>query len=239
MLEIREGNAVTIKQIELAIVDRGLGRGLDRAAAAAHAHRPAVAVVGSGPAGLACAQQLHRAGHTRDRVRARRGRRRARPLRRPRLQDREDASSAARRAARRRRGRVPLRRRRRASTSTPRSCASATTRWCSPPARACRATCRCRVASSTASTSRWSTSTSATAGSRASTGPPPSADAPPARQAISAAGKHVIVIGGGDTGADCVGNAHREGAPRSRRSSCRRAARAPPRRAHAVAATGR
>jgi glutamate synthase (NADPH/NADH) small chain len=30
--------------------------------------------------------------------------------------------------------------------------------------------------------------------------------------AISAAGKHVIVIGGGDTGADCVGNSHREGA---------------------------
>ena len=29
---------------------------------------------------------------------------------------------------------------------------------------------------------------------------------------ITAAGKHVIVIGGGDTGADCVGNAHREGA---------------------------
>jgi glutamate synthase (NADPH/NADH) small chain len=30
--------------------------------------------------------------------------------------------------------------------------------------------------------------------------------------AISAAGKHVIVVGGGDTGADCVGHAHREGA---------------------------
>jgi glutamate synthase (NADPH/NADH) small chain len=29
---------------------------------------------------------------------------------------------------------------------------------------------------------------------------------------ISAAGKHIIVIGGGDTGADCVGHAHREGA---------------------------
>jgi glutamate synthase (NADPH/NADH) small chain len=29
---------------------------------------------------------------------------------------------------------------------------------------------------------------------------------------VSAAGKHVIVIGGGDTGADCVGHAHREGA---------------------------
>jgi glutamate synthase (NADPH) small chain len=29
---------------------------------------------------------------------------------------------------------------------------------------------------------------------------------------ISAAGKHVIVIGGGDTGSDCVGTAHRQGA---------------------------
>src|SRR5207302_1331270 len=27
---------------------------------------------------------------------------------------------------------------------------------------------------------------------------------------ISAAGKHVIIIGGGDTGADCLGNSHRE-----------------------------
>jgi glutamate synthase (NADPH/NADH) small chain len=30
--------------------------------------------------------------------------------------------------------------------------------------------------------------------------------------AISAEGKHVVVIGGGDTGADCVAHAHREGA---------------------------
>lgn len=30
--------------------------------------------------------------------------------------------------------------------------------------------------------------------------------------AISAAGKHVVVIGGGDTAADCIANAHREGA---------------------------
>jgi glutamate synthase (NADPH/NADH) small chain len=45
-------------------------------------------------------------------------------------------------------------------------------------------------------------------------GPLPSG-APPAPEAdavISAAGKHVVVIGGGDTGADCVANAHREGA---------------------------
>jgi glutamate synthase (NADPH) small chain len=30
--------------------------------------------------------------------------------------------------------------------------------------------------------------------------------------AITAAGKHVIIIGGGDTGADCLGTAHRQGA---------------------------
>lgn len=32
------------------------------------------------------------------------------------------------------------------------------------------------------------------------------------RTPIDAAGKHVVVIGGGDTGADCVGTAHRQGA---------------------------
>jgi glutamate synthase (NADPH/NADH) small chain len=35
-------------------------------------------------------------------------------------------------------------------------------------------------------------------------------DEPPAKP-ISAAGKHVVIIGGGDTGADCLGNSHREG----------------------------
>ncbi len=32
------------------------------------------------------------------------------------------------------------------------------------------------------------------------------------RSAIDAAGKHVVIIGGGDTGADCLGTAHRQGA---------------------------
>jgi glutamate synthase (NADPH/NADH) small chain len=31
-------------------------------------------------------------------------------------------------------------------------------------------------------------------------------------QFISAKGKHVIIIGGGDTGADCLGTSHRQGA---------------------------
>jgi glutamate synthase (NADPH/NADH) small chain len=34
----------------------------------------------------------------------------------------------------------------------------------------------------------------------------------PADPAISARGRHVIIIGGGDTGADCLGTAHRQGA---------------------------
>ncbi|MHB8743898.1 MAG: glutamate synthase subunit beta [Sulfuricaulis sp.] len=34
----------------------------------------------------------------------------------------------------------------------------------------------------------------------------------PADQAITAHGKHVVIIGGGDTGADCLGTAHRQGA---------------------------
>ena len=33
-----------------------------------------------------------------------------------------------------------------------------------------------------------------------------------ANSAIDAAGKHVVIIGGGDTGADCLGTAHRQGA---------------------------
>ena len=33
---------------------------------------------------------------------------------------------------------------------------------------------------------------------------------PPPERRISASGRHVTIIGGGDTGADCLGNAHRE-----------------------------
>ncbi|HUE86881.1 MAG TPA: glutamate synthase subunit beta [Vicinamibacterales bacterium] len=37
-------------------------------------------------------------------------------------------------------------------------------------------------------------------------------DEVPQATSISAAGKHVVIIGGGDTGADCLGTAHRQGA---------------------------
>ena len=54
-----------------------------------------VAVVGSGPAGLAAAEQLNRAGHCGHRVRARRPHRRPAALRHPRVQDGEARSSTA------------------------------------------------------------------------------------------------------------------------------------------------
>jgi glutamate synthase (NADPH/NADH) small chain len=55
--------AVTIKNIERAIVDRGFAEGWIRPEPPPKRTGKKVAVVGSGPAGLACAAQLNRAGH--------------------------------------------------------------------------------------------------------------------------------------------------------------------------------
>src|SRR6188768_78000 len=56
--------AVTIKQIEVSIVDEAFGRGWVEPEPPGRLTGKTVAVVGSGPAGLAAAQQLTRAGHT-------------------------------------------------------------------------------------------------------------------------------------------------------------------------------
>src|SRR5206468_10383320 len=63
VLEIEEGNAVTIKQIERAIVDGAWDEGWIVPQPPRVRTGRSVAVVGSGPAGLGCAQQLNRAGH--------------------------------------------------------------------------------------------------------------------------------------------------------------------------------
>jgi glutamate synthase (NADPH/NADH) small chain len=55
---------VTIKSIECAIVDKGWDQGWIVPQQPAHRTGKTVAVVGSGPAGMACAQQLARAGHS-------------------------------------------------------------------------------------------------------------------------------------------------------------------------------
>ncbi len=63
VLEIQEGDAVTIKQIENAIINRAWAEGWVRPEPPRTETGQAVAVVGSGPAGMAAAQQLRRAGH--------------------------------------------------------------------------------------------------------------------------------------------------------------------------------
>src|SRR5438552_1861113 len=54
---------VTIKTVECAIVDRGWQEGWIAPEPPSHKTGKKVSVIGSGPAGMACAQQLARAGH--------------------------------------------------------------------------------------------------------------------------------------------------------------------------------
>ena len=63
VLEIREGDAVTIKQIENAIINRAWEEGWVLPSPPRIETGQRVAVIGSGPAGMAAAQQLRRAGH--------------------------------------------------------------------------------------------------------------------------------------------------------------------------------
>jgi glutamate synthase (NADPH/NADH) small chain len=63
VLEIREGDAVSIKQIENAIIDHAWDNGWVTAQPPRKQTGRSVAVVGAGPAGMAAAQQLRRVGH--------------------------------------------------------------------------------------------------------------------------------------------------------------------------------
>jgi glutamate synthase (NADPH/NADH) small chain len=63
VLEIREGDAVTIKQIENSIIDRAWEQGWVVPQPPARETGRSVAVIGAGPAGMAAAQQLRRSGH--------------------------------------------------------------------------------------------------------------------------------------------------------------------------------
>ena len=58
-----DDNPVTIKTIECAIADRAIENGWIKPELPAEKTGKKIAIVGSGPAGLACAQQLARAGH--------------------------------------------------------------------------------------------------------------------------------------------------------------------------------
>jgi glutamate synthase (NADPH) small chain len=63
VLGISGGSPVTIKQVEVEIINRAFDLGFMTAAALPAPSGRSVGIVGSGPAGLAAAQQLARAGH--------------------------------------------------------------------------------------------------------------------------------------------------------------------------------
>ena len=217
---------VTIKQVEVSIIDRAWDEGW------------VVPVAPSTTTGKARRRRRLRtrrprrrpAAHPRRprrrRLRAGRPHRRPAPLRHPRVQDGEAAPRPAPRPDGGRGHRVPHQRRGRRRRPRRRARTATSTPSCSPAAPPPGATCRCPAASSAASTRRWSTCRGPTRPRRATS---PVDDVP-----IHARGKDVVIIGGGDTGADCLGTAHRHGralgAPvRDPAPAARRAARRPTR----------
>ena len=235
VLDIND-DPVTIEQIELAIIERALGRGLGRARAARRAHRQDGRRVGSGPAGLAVAAELNKRGHGVTVYERDEGVGRPDALRRARRQAREVDHRPPRRACSRRR----------ASTSSATSTSAATSRadelrerhdavviaigsrvhrdLDGPRPRARRRALRdgLPLPAQPRGGRAWRAARARDARARS----------------ITAAGKRVVVVGGGDTGMDCISNAIREGA--TRRAMLDVYPELPdvgPRRAHAVAAS--
>ena len=198
-----DDNPVTIKTIECAIADRAIAQGWLKPEPPARKTGKKVAVVGSGPAGMACAQQLARAGHD---VHVFEKFAKAGGLLRYGIPDFKmekhhvdqrvaqmeaegvtfhygahvGVNVAGRQAARRlRRGRAGGRRREGPRPADPRPRAQGHPLRHGVPAAAEPARER-----------------------RAADGSEP----------ILATGKHVVVIGGGDTGSDCIGTSIRQGA---------------------------
>ena len=177
---------VTIKNVEVSIIDKAWESGLRAAAAARVALRPdrrgdrlRPGRPGRRPA--ADPRRAHRRG-----LRARRQDRRAAALRHPRVQDGEEAPRPAARPDAPRGHRLPGRRRRRRRADRGVSCATATTRSCSPSgATVGPRPAGHRAASSAASTRRWSTCRSPTAPRSARRSPTRSP--PPARTSSSSA----------------------------------------------------
>jgi glutamate synthase (NADPH/NADH) small chain len=210
VLEIREGDAVTIKQIENAIINRAWDEGWVVPQPPEVETGGSVAVVGAGPAGMAAAQQLRRAGH------------------RVVLFERDEAGGGLvrfgvpdfkiekwlveRRLDQLRAEGVEIRcgvdvgrdvtgdELRAEFDAIVLTIGSRVPRDLSVPGRELEGIhpamdylyVRNRAIAQ-------------------EVGPAPTSD-PPEAVGITAAGKHVIVIGGGDTGADCVGHSIREGA---------------------------
>jgi glutamate synthase (NADPH/NADH) small chain len=211
VLEIEEGNAVSIKQIEVAIVNRAWEEGWIQPQPPRQRTGKAVAVIGAGPAGLACAQQLNRAGHLvtvfeRDEAGGGLVRFGVPDFKIEKWIVERRLAQLAAEGIELRYGLevgvdVPVDELRRDFDAVVLAIGSRVPRDLPVPGRELGGVHfameylyqRNRFVAR-------------------EHGPLPEGAPPPPAEPISAAGKHVIVIGGGDTGADCVGNAHREGA---------------------------
>ena len=211
VLEIREGDAVTIKQIENAIINHAFDEGWVVPQPPRHETGQSVAVVGAGPAGMAAAQQLRRAGH------------------RVTLFERDEAIGGLVRFGvpdfKIEKSVVERRVRQLAQEGVELRCGVDVGRDIS--AEELRGSFDAIVLATGARVprdlpvpgrelagvhfamdylyerNRWVAR---------ELGPAPAVAQPPSAQAISARDADVVVFGGGDTGADCVGNAVREGA---------------------------
>jgi glutamate synthase (NADPH/NADH) small chain len=211
VLEIREGDSVTIKQIEQAIIDRAFKEGWVRPEPPKHETGQSVAVVGSGPAGMAAAQQLRRIGHSVT------------------LFERDEAAGGLVRFG------VP-------DFKIEKTVVQRRVEQLTAEGVELRCGIDVGTDVSVEELCERFDAVVLATGSRvprdlpvpgrelggihfamdylyqrnrfvaSEYGPEPSVPAPAAGERITAAGKHVVVIGGGDTGADCVGNSLREGA---------------------------
>jgi glutamate synthase (NADPH) small chain len=211
VLEIRENDSVTIKQIELSIIDRAFREGWVAPEPPRHETGQSVAVVGSGPAGMAAAQQLRRAGHSVI------------------LFERDEAAGGLVRFG------VP-------DFKIEKTVVERRVEQLLAEGVELRCGVDVGVDVSVEELRERFAAVVLATGSRVPRdlpvpgrdlgeihfamdylyqrnrfvageyGPAPTVAAPTAGEAITAAGKHVVVIGGGDTGADCVGNSLREGA---------------------------
>ncbi|GAA5151344.1 glutamate synthase subunit beta [Microbacterium pseudoresistens] len=193
--------AVTIKQIEVAIIDEATSKGWVTPQPPERLTGKTVAVVGSGPAGLAAAQQLTRAGHT------------------VAVFERDDRIGGLLRYG------IP-------DFKMEKTVIDARLRQMQEEGTRFRAGVEIGVDISWDELrTRYDAVVVATGATMPRDLPIPGRDldgvhfameylvesnkavaGAPVPNQITAEGKHVIVIGGGDTGADCIGTAHRQGA---------------------------